>query len=32
VAEAGLDAAGIRAALLRRWPQLGQAPAAIGAR
>ncbi len=32
LAEAGLDAAGIRAALLRRWPQLGQAPAAIGAR
>jgi 1-deoxy-D-xylulose-5-phosphate synthase len=38
LAEAGLDAAGIRAALLRRWPQLGQQqvgqepPAAIRAR
>ena len=33
LAEAGLDAAGIRASLLRRWPQLGQQPpAAIRAR
>ena len=29
LAEAGLDAAGIRAALLRRWPQLGEGHAAI---
>jgi 1-deoxy-D-xylulose-5-phosphate synthase len=28
LAEAGLDAAGIRASLLRRWPQLGQQPSA----
>ena len=26
LAEAGIDAAGIRAAVLRRWPQLGDAP------
>jgi 1-deoxy-D-xylulose-5-phosphate synthase len=33
LAEAGLDAAGIRASLLRRWPQLGQQPpAAVRAR
>jgi 1-deoxy-D-xylulose-5-phosphate synthase len=29
LAEAGLDADGIRAALLQRWPQLGQGPAAV---
>jgi 1-deoxy-D-xylulose-5-phosphate synthase len=29
LAEAGLDAAGIRASLLRRWPQLGEGQAAI---
>src|SRR5690606_2205755 len=28
LAEAGLDAAGIRAAVLQRWPELGQGPAA----
>ena len=31
LAEAGLDAAGIRASLLKRWPQLTQAPAARSA-
>jgi 1-deoxy-D-xylulose-5-phosphate synthase len=31
LAEAGLDAAGIRAALLRRWPALDQAPRAQAA-
>ena len=31
LAEAGLDAAGIRAALLKRWPDLGQAPRAQAA-
>jgi 1-deoxy-D-xylulose-5-phosphate synthase len=29
LAEAGLDAAGIRASLLQRWPQSGQEPAPV---
>jgi 1-deoxy-D-xylulose-5-phosphate synthase len=32
LAEAGLDAAGIRASLLRRWPQLGEPPASTAIR
>jgi 1-deoxy-D-xylulose-5-phosphate synthase len=32
LAEAGLDAAGIRASLLRRWPRLGDRPAVTAAR
>ncbi|MDQ2702629.1 MAG: 1-deoxy-D-xylulose-5-phosphate synthase [Pseudomonadota bacterium] len=32
LAEAGLDVAGIRAALLRRWPRLGERPAAAASR
>jgi 1-deoxy-D-xylulose-5-phosphate synthase len=28
LAEAGLDAVGIRASILRRWPQLAQSPQA----
>ena len=32
LAEAGLDVAGIRAALLQRWPRLGEGHAAVAAR